>query len=58
MLCWRGACLGVQAAGSCAPHVIAASAWPGAFRVICVFQREHVERCWCLHCTLCAAGRA
>ena len=32
-LCWRGACLGFQATGSCAPHVIAASAWPGAFRV-------------------------
>lgn len=29
-LCWRGACLGFQATGSCAPHVIAASAWPGA----------------------------
>ena len=30
---WRGACLGFQATGSCAPHVIAASAWPGAARV-------------------------
>ena len=32
-LCWRGACLGFQATGSCAPQVIAASAWPGAVRV-------------------------
>jgi len=29
-LCWRGACLGFQATGSCAPQVIAGSAWAGA----------------------------
>jgi len=31
-LCWRGACAGFQATGSCAPQVIAGSAWAGAPR--------------------------
>ncbi len=28
-LCWRGACVGFQTTGSCAPPVIAGSAWTG-----------------------------
>ena len=52
-LCWRGACLGFQATGSCAPHVIAASAWPGAFRidgniapiVVCMLQGLGIRTC-------------
>ncbi|KAK9825197.1 hypothetical protein WJX81_006470 [Elliptochloris bilobata] len=48
-LCWRGACFGFQATSSCAPPVIAGSAWLGGLATLLEKKSRRMELA--LYCT-------